>query len=286
MPITRDEYFHIRAELLRDNQTLILAAERKYMDFLVGIIAEAMQRICEEFCLAMELNQFWVNYAPQQRGRAPKGTSIPWGEVGEKTLIANLVRAILEREPTVIFPGLPLGGDLRFSTSDALVHLDIKLTGPSDVSGEVVAPPYQVSGDGRSWRNGIINSPFTVTGPKGASFNFQPKLPPFYVLKGQTLICLTYFLKVVYEVRALGDQPLSYLELVCVPNGLALFDGPKYAQTTKGLLRPGKDKKKKREEDRRTRIEFDPLASLGGWRCVRIELTEAGCQITPRNAET
>lgn len=64
---------------------------------------------------------------------------------------------------------------------------------------------------------------------------------------------LTYFLKVVYAVQAMGNQPLDYLELVCVPNGLLLFDGPKYALTP-GLLIPGKDEKD--HPKKRTRVRL------------------------------
>lgn len=77
----------------------------------------------------------------------------------------------------------------------------------------------------------------------------------------------------------MGDQPLHYLELVCVPNGLLLFDGPNYLQT-RGLLIPGKDEKD--HPKKRTRVRLNPLATLASWRCVKIILTERGWQAIPR----
>ena len=40
-----------------------------------------------------------------------------------------------------------------------------------------------------------------------------------------------FFAKQYYEVKSLGDQPLKYLEVACVPNGLLLFDNPQFAKT-------------------------------------------------------
>src|SRR6266568_2719621 len=137
---------------------------------------------------------------------------------------------------------------------------------------EIVASPHQIAGDGLSWRNGVINSQVEVTGPK-ASMKFQPELPPFYILNDHILLCMTYFLKVVYTVQDVGDQPLHYLELACIPNGLLLFDGPNYART-KGLLIPGKDER--RILKKRTRIRLAPLAALANWRCIKIIPTNEG----------
>ena len=133
----------------------------------------------------------------------------------------------------------------------------------------MVAPPQQISGDGALWGTGLKNNSFLVTGER-RNITFQPKLPPFYVLEGTERLCLTYFLKVVYTVTGLGIQPLHYLEVACVPNGLLLFDGPKYAKTP-GLLIPGKDTQTTPENVKRTRVRLAPLARLSGeWRCQKI----------------
>lgn len=281
MTIIETDYFSIRDKLLGEEQSMILALERKYTDFLLDTVLAAAGDIYKDFCQAMELSPFWVNYPPIQRGRSPRGTSTPWGEVGEKTISSCLIRAISLKDPSITFPGLPLGGDIRFATTDALIHFDIKLTGPNDNANEIVASPHQIAGDGRFWRDGVINSSVVVTGPK-KTMQFQPELPPFYVLDGHTLLCLTYFLKAVYTVQEMGNQPLHYLELACAPNGLLLFDGPNYART-KGLLIPGKDEQDKAKK--RTRMRLDPLAGLAEWRCIKIMPTEAGWQALPRHKE-
>ncbi len=281
MSLSAADYFTRRAELLRD-PAYIVSVERRYMDFLVGVTLAAAERLERDFGKANDLLPFWRSYSPKQRGRAPTGNAIPWSEVGEKSLSFNLLRVIVEQLPATTFPGLPFGGDVRFAHDDAIVHFDVKLTGPNDRTDEVVAPPQQVSGDGALWNEGVVNSSWTVTGQR-ASMVFQPKLPPFYVLDGTVRLCLTYFLKAVYTVQDYGVQPLHYLEVACVPNGLLMFDGPVYARTP-GLLIPGKDDKSKAAEDKRTRIRLNPLASLeNGWRCRQVRLQEQRWQIQPRN---
>jgi hypothetical protein len=266
MTMSDAEYFSIRARLLQ-SQEHIESVEQEYMKFLLEATLSAAENIYRDFSQAMSLSPFWINYPPRQRGRSPRGTSIPWGEVGEKTISANLIRAISLKDQSISFPGLPLGGDIRFATSNALVHFDMKLAGPNDNAHEIVASPHQISGDGLSWNGGIVNSPVKVTGNK-ATMHFQPELPPFYANGKQVLLCLTYFLKVIYIVKDLGIQPLHYLELVCVPNGLLLFDGPRYVQA-QGLFIPGKDIRSLVKK--RTRVRLDPLARLAEWRCMRIE---------------
>ncbi|MCD9188501.1 MAG: BglI family type II restriction endonuclease [Pyrinomonadaceae bacterium] len=265
--LTEAEYFSIRSKLISNELAHIVAVERQYMDFLVDVTLRAADSINTDFCQVTELMPFWVNYPPRQRGRAPSGASIPWSEVGEKAISQNLVRALTLEDTSITFPGLPLGGDIRFATNDALIHFDVKLTGPNDRADEIVASPHQISGDGVIWENnGVVNSPANVTGAR-ASMIFQPELPPFYVLNKRPLVCLTYFLKAVYEVKSIGDQPLKYLEVACVPNGLLMFDEPQLARTP-GLLIPGKDEQTYLKK--RTRVRLEPLANLHDWRCIQI----------------
>lgn len=266
--LSRDEYFERRAALMVDLPG-ILSLEQEVMKFLTQTVQEAAVALHSDFSRARELVPSWISYPPKQRGRSPVGDSHPWSEVGEKSLSFNLLRAICERRNDISFPGLPFGADVRFATHEAFVHFDVKLTGPRDNQNEVVAPPQQISGDGATWNTGVCNSSFEVLGQR-TSFRFQPKLPPFYVLDGRVLPCLTFFLKAVYALKGLGEQPLQHLEVACVPNGLLLFDGPLLAQT-EGLFIPGKDDRSVPESDKRTRVRLSPLASLDdGWRCRQI----------------
>ncbi|NJK82309.1 MAG: BglI family type II restriction endonuclease [Chloroflexaceae bacterium] len=236
------------------------------MNFLTEVTLSSAEHIYEDFDRARVLYPFWKNYPPQQRGRAPRGTSTPWGEVGEKVVGLSLTRAIAEQAPDIRYPGLPLGGDIRFSTRDAIIHFDIKSTGPNNNANEIVASPHQISGDGKEWlNNGIKNSPVTIKGRR-STMNFQPELPPFYY-EADVLLCLTYFVKVVYKVQEIGYQPLEYLEIVCVPNGLFMFDGPDWNASVRELLIPGKDDAAVTKK--RTRVRLNPLASIANWRCKK-----------------
>lgn len=266
MALSEAEYHNIRSHIPTEG---IIAAEQEYMTFLWQIVQKSADALYEDFHKAIDLKEFWINYAPRQRGNFPSGTAVPWGEVGEKSIIARIVRTIAETHSNFAYPGLPVGSDLRLATESVLIHFDVKLTGPNDNANEVVASPYQISGDGLNWDEGVKNSSFLVTGDR-AKQTFFPQLPPFYVYKGRVLLCLTYFLKAVYVVHSLGDQPLQSLELACAPNGLLLFDGPQYAQH-QGLLIPGKDDKKTKLENRRVRVRLDPLVALDSWRSAKLE---------------
>lgn len=166
--------------------------------------------------------------------------------------------------PKSRFIGLPYGHDVRFVTDNAFIHIDIKSTGPTDNSDEVVSSPNQVSGDGYIIdKEGITNSQIEVFGPSRSSI-FQPELPPFYIIDNIPRITLTFYLKCVYKVVEIGNQPLDYIELVCVPNGLLMFD-TLFLHKTKGLLTPGKDILT--SAHKRVRIKLNPLSSLNPWRC-------------------
>ncbi|MDD8025561.1 MAG: BglI family type II restriction endonuclease [Acidobacteriota bacterium] len=281
MPISVSSYNEIRASFIASPENMI-KIEKAYMDSLLKIILAAADDLYRDFCAATELGPFWLSYAPKQRGRQPMGTSIPWIEVGEKSLSFHLLKSILEANPSIGFPGLPFGGDVRFSTEDAFVHVDVKLTGPHDNPDEIVVPPQQISGDGAHWGSTAPNSTFNVVGPR-ARMPFQPKLPPFYILGGKVLLCLTFFVKGIYRVEEYGIQPLDHMELICVPNGLLLFDTKNYARQ-RGLFIPGKDDRSKPAADKRTRIRLDPLClSAGAWRCVKIEHREGGWVRTNRS---
>ncbi len=262
-----DAYKRHRRKLLANSGAILIATEQKYMTFLCEVCLEAAPAIHAEFNRCMALRPYWENYAPEQRGRKPKGESIPWGEVGEKTISYNIVKVLLRKRPDIAFPGLPFGGDIRFATDDALVHFDVKLTRPNDNPDEVVASRNQILGDGIRWnKKGMVNSPVKVQGPR-ASMDFQPELPPFYIEGDKRLVCLTYFLKAVYRVESMGEQPLDYMEIVCCPNGLLAFDGPKYINHP-NLFIPGKDEKKVKHK--RARLRLSPLSEIADWRCVKV----------------
>ena len=120
------------------------------MTFLLDLVQEAADRIQLDFDTANVLRPFWENYKPRQRGRSYKGDSVPWIEVAEKTVSFNFLRVLNSKNLNQLdYPGLPLDGDLRFALEEVLIHLDVKATGPNDNHNEIVASPFQISGDGR-----------------------------------------------------------------------------------------------------------------------------------------
>ena len=258
-----------------ENIAEIIEVEKQITFWLLeDILLKIAEQINIDFSTQAEkLLPFWIEYPPEQRGRRPKGDSIPLLELGEKTLVSHLL-STLGRFDFVSFPGLPTGGDVRFATNTAFVHLDIKLTGPNDNPDEIVVPPNQVSGDGAYWGSGVLNSNWPVKyvrkGRTGeVNYQFQPKLPPFYILDNKPLLCVTMFLEAVYSVSDYGIQPLSYFELICVPNGLIMFDSLKLAQAA-NLILSGKDDKSKSEDSRRIRIRLDPLSEIAQWRSIKV----------------
>jgi hypothetical protein len=262
----------------------IVETERSYFQRITDALYKKSPNIKKDFDETWELRDFWFRYAPRQRGHKPRGTSLPWGEVGEKVLEAYLYQIASEIFADVSFKGLPYGHDVRFVTDNVFIQIDVKSTGPTDNPDEVVSSPNQVSGDGLLLDNyGVMNSKVTVLGPS-RSMDFQPELPPFYISENKPLLTLTFYLKCVYKVLALGEQPLDYLEIVCVPNGMLMFDTYRYAETVQGLLTPGKDILT--STHKRTRIKLNPLSDIAAWRCQKIVFNnDQPLKIIQRKAE-
>lgn len=282
--ITKEEYVAARQALLADNGQKIIDLEKRTCEKLTEALLSRALQIARDFNHAVPLQQFWLKYAPRQRGHKPRGDSLPWGEVGEKTIEGHLYGSLGTVFPEVCFTGLPYGHDVRCTTDNAFLHIDVKSTGPNDNPNEVVCSPNQVTGDGIDLMDdGVHNNLVTVVGPS-RNMVFQPELPPFYILEKRIRVCITFYIKVLYSVNALGDQPLNYIELICVPNGLLMFDGPYYARNIQGLMTPGKDIVT--SVHKRTRIKLDPLAKAFPWRCQKILVEGDSITIKPRYSST
>lgn len=267
------QYNQFRKQFIADTNSII-DIEQFYFHKIFNELVSNASKIKQDFDETINIKDFWYRYAPRQRGHKPRGTSLPWGEVGEKVLDAYMYKIILSIFPEARFIGLPYGHDVRFVTDNVFVHLDIKSTGPTDNADEVVSSPNQVTGDGRYYDEyGIQNAQVSVIGPS-RNMVFQPELPPFYIIDNKPFIALTFYLKCVYKVIEVGHQPLDYLELISVPNGLLMFDTLNYAQNIKGLLTPGKDILS--AEHKRTRIKLNPLAEIANWRCQKIVFDDNG----------
>jgi hypothetical protein len=264
-----EQYNIARELLLSDNCQELLDLEKKTTKILINRIVEVAAKIKSDFDKAAELKNFWEKYAPVQRGHKPRGEAFPWGEVGEKVVEGHLYSLMPKIFDNVRFIGIPYGHDIRFSTDSAFIHIDAKSTGPTDNADEVVCSPNQVTGNGKLDNESRVYNDVTEMRGSRVAREFQPELAPFYIVDEQILPTLTYYLKIVYSVKSLGEQPLEYIELICVPNGLALFDGPNLNNNIRGLLTPGKDEIK--VVRKRTRIKLNPLAELDNWRCQKIK---------------
>lgn len=250
-------------------------------DLLLDLILASASAIERDWAHANDTLPYWIEAAPKQRGRQPKNEGIPWLEVAEHVPISHLTAEFGRRFGTeIIFPGLPTGGDLRFATQRALVHLDGKAAGPNDKHDEVVVPPYQLSGDGAITDSGTLkpnpsikNGPLTFPGRNKPGI-FYPSLPPIYTYDGHTKLCVTSFLKVVYDVIAPGNQPLVHMVLAIAPNGILLHDHGLSEMPL--LFARGKDDRSKDPRDRRCRILFNALSEINEWRVTKIFRDSSG----------
>lgn len=278
--MNKQQYDLARTQLLNDECKELLQLEKDTTELLINSIAAVAARIKADFDKATELKPFWERYAPVQRGHKPRGEAFPWGEVGEKVVEGHLYSIMPNIFEGVRFLGVPYGHDIRFMTNNAFIHIDAKSTGPTDNAEEVVSSPNQVTGNGKLDNEGrVYNEVVEMKGPQ-VTREFQPELAPFYIVDGKVIPTLTYYLKIVYSVKSLGEQPLEYLELISVPNGLALFDGPNLNKNVRGLLTPGKDEIK--VVRKRTRIKLDPLSELDSWRCQKIKFDKGAPYIELR----
>ena len=264
---TSNNYEHVRS-LLISNPSGIESYEKEITDILVSGIQSFYKELEIDFNAASELSDYWIRYAPRQRGKDASNEATPWGEVGEKVLDAYMYRFVSNTFEQVRFIGLPYGHDIRFMTEDAFIHIDVKSTGPNDSPDDIVLSLNQITGDGITLDQfGVKNSMVIAPGPR-REISFQPELPPFYIYDNKPRITLTFYLKCKYEVYSITKQPLLYLELICVPNGLIMFDTLQI-KNHRGLFAAGKDRVDF-SNDKRVRIKLNPLSEVAKWRCSKI----------------
>lgn len=286
----RTTYLELREQLLQDPGPL-LDAEEKLTGFLADAVDEELASIERLYNSASELYPYWKNYPPLDRGRQPKGDQIPWIEVGEHAVGTRLIQLFAERGVQIRDFGFPSGADLRFeidSDTDhdlprTWVHIDIKSVGPRDDADHTVVSHNQVSGSGewQSPTSGVENAPLEAIG-KRASHPFFPTLPPLVVFPdGRAALVLTLVAKPVYAMQPLLDdgqavsQPLSRIDIACIPNGLLLTHNPGYLGEHPGLLYPGKDDKSKPPKQRRARIDFVLLRKIAPWRYRSLKINSS-----------
>ncbi len=264
----------------------IAGLERWAVDLIASHISKDIDLIRDDYDAASALRPFWQNYPPDDRGRSPKGDQIPWIEVGEHAVGTALMQALSDSTGARDV-GFPTGPDQRLVLRDPEVGqkssgvfpalwlmIDVKSAGPRDDFPYVVMSHNQISGDGL-WASpiaGVRNGVMTAQGPR-TSHPFHPSLPPIIVLPNlEPALVVTMAIKPIY---AMGDhaawaQPLSRLDLICIPNGLLLTENPGILKQHPGLLRPGKDAKDKNPLKARTRISKQEITAIDSWRWVTV----------------
>lgn len=263
-----NNYLCARKHIINNESRLIIDEEYRVTHLIIDRLVSRYKEIKKDFDNAYATKGYWENYAPIQRGHKPRNESYPWGEVGEKVIEGHLYSSLNDIFGTPNFPGIPYGHDIRFSTENSFVHIDVKSTGPNDNTNEIVSSPNQVTGNGMICHSGMIyNDEVDMIGPQKTR-KFRPELAPFYLIDGKIIPVLTFYIKVVYDVIFPGNQPLAYIELICVPNGIPLFVSPNFNQSFPGILTPGKDQQNVLR--RRTRIKLNPLSMINDWRCQKI----------------
>ena len=273
-----------------ENPEKLIEVERTISLLVLETIKEHKEVFRTSYDEASYLFPFWKNYQPEDRGRSPRGDQIPWIEVGEHAIGANLSR-ILGNKIQVREVGLPSGTDQRFKISDesikkacgltdsVMLFLDVKSVGPRDDFDHTVLSTYQVSGNG-VWANkneGVKNSVVKAVG-KIASHDFHCALPPIYVFSDGTVApTVSIFIKPRYEMiyedelrEVCVGQPLDKVTCVSLPNGLLLSVNPNYLKKYPGFFYPGKDDKAKAKNKMRARVSFKLLQETGNWRVTTV----------------
>ena len=277
-----------------NNPHILIALEEHLTNKIKEIVHNSCESIKADYNEASFLYPFWKNYPPDDRGNQPKKDQYPWLEVGEHAVGVKLARLISDFF-IVHDTGFPTGADQRFvvesdqiarilsyKTKAAWLFIDIKSVGPRDDQPHTVMSHNQVSGDG-SWKQpseGVQNSVLKAIGPR-AEHDFHASLPPLVVLSNGIFAPLvTIALKPVYQMLPAkmpgarnNGQPLSRIDIACIPNGLLLTKSPNYLKEYPGLLFPGKDDKGKNPLKLRARVSFDLLKKIAPWRVQSIPVS-------------
>lgn len=267
----------------------LVEVEKFVMNEILHFIDLHKPEIVKDYNEASYLYSFWKNYPPEDRGRQPRHDQYPWIEVGEQ-VFGNKLARYFNANFSVCDAGLPSGSDDRCIissprikeilgiTDSVWVFIDIKSAGPRDNFEHAVMSPYQVSGSG-NWDgvdSGVVNDPIVACGLR-AKHDFLCSLSPLYVLSNKIIVPLTSFvIKPVYKMikdenKTTIGQPLDFIKVVSIPNGMLLTRNPNYMETNPRLFFPGKDDKSKNPKKIRARISFDELYKIDNWRVHTID---------------
>jgi len=178
--------------------------EKRYLDYIVTSLRQDPNGLVSGLNSRIKILNDWRNQFLRTARRGYKASDL---DAGAERIFHHLFT------PMFKFPNsCPIGSDLMYQTSDAIIHIEIKtniIDNVSDYKGKVQLGRNQIS---------------------YGSANFSPNLPPIY--SSVNLPTLTYVIQIIHEHMS----PKIYaLNVICVPNGQLLpHYGSKILQAGKG----------------------------------------------------
>ncbi len=243
---------------LQEFAQYIAQLERDYTDKLFHALYKNAGNIQAWYNEPNKVPDAWVG----KMVISPKEPSAPWEQVGE-----IVITGVINREFPEWFPiGLPIGSETRLSSSDAVIHIDVKThkEGDSDLDRTQDVRPEQISSD---------EDESYVQDTRGNLGDSPPKLPPYYVFGPNLLkVTISIFVICVYQFdEANRYQYLTRFQLFTVPNGILRVVND-YAD----IFRVGKDGR----QGHRYRISLPALANHEAWRWREIRYQAQGFVVT------
>jgi hypothetical protein len=259
--IYREQWKEMQRERFSDIQEFarhIAGLEQSYADRLFHALYKNAGNIQAWYNEPNKVPETWAG----KMVISPKEPSAPWEQVGE-----IVITGVVNREFPDWFPvGLPIGSETRLSSSDAIIHIDVKThkEGDADLDRTQDVRPEQISTDEEGQY---------VHDDKGELGDCAPKLPPYYVFGPNLLkVTITAFVVCAYQFdEANRFQYLTRLQLFMVPNGIlrAVTD---YSD----IFQAGKDGRK----GHRYRVDLPSLSSHEAWRWREIRYQAQGFVVT------
>ena len=114
--------------------------EKKYTERIFGLLFRKSKKIQSLFDAPNLVKEVWT----EKMGIDPRNELASWSQVGE-----NVIKGILYSSCHGWSPiGLPIGSEIQFETSDAILHIDIKThrEGDADLDRTQDVRPEQISG--------------------------------------------------------------------------------------------------------------------------------------------
>lgn len=173
-------------DTLQEFARYIVGLEKDYTDRLFHILYKNAGNIQAWYNEPNKVPDAWAG----KMAISPKEPSAPWEQVGEIVVVGLLNRELPEWFPI----GLPIGSETRLSSTNAVIHIDVKThkEGDPDLDRTQDVRPEQISTDEEE------NYVRDAMGPLG---DCPPKLPAYYVFGPNLLkVTLSAFVVCAYPI--------------------------------------------------------------------------------------